>query len=137
MRRLCKLKYQISQRHTNNKHLSFHCSQVAHLSLIVSSGKTVGEGLAGGYLQDAYGLEASEGSLGDVVDGVVAQTESVEIPQHSQAAFIQASQVVVRQIPGERNGVQDRQKRGRHGDGEQESKGKKEGETFCVRSGRR
>lgn len=106
---------------TNIKHLSFHCSQVAHLSLIVSRGKTVMRGLlgvvmvAGGwdiYLQDAYGLEASEGSLGDVADGVVAQTESVEIPQHSQTAFIQTSQVVVRQIPGERNRARGRQKRG-------------------------
>lgn len=63
------------------------------------------------YLQDAYSLEASEGSLGDVADGVVAQTKGVQIPQHSQAAFIQARQVVVRQIAGERNGARDRVKR--------------------------
>lgn len=54
------------------------------------------------YLQDAYSLEAFKGSLGDVANGVVAQTEGVEIPQHRQAAFIQTSQVVVRQIPGEK-----------------------------------
>ena len=53
------------------------------------------------YLQDAYGLEASESPLGDVADGVVPQTQGVEIPQHGQTAFIQTSQVVVRQIPGE------------------------------------
>lgn len=35
---------------------------------------------AAAYLQDAYSLEASEGSLCDVADGVVAQTESVQIP---------------------------------------------------------
>ena len=89
---------------TNIKHLSFHCSQVAHLSLLVSRGcndRVMGGHLGqegGSYLQDAYGLEASEGSLGDVADGVVAQTESVEIPEHSQTAFIQTSQVFVRQI---------------------------------------
>lgn len=65
------------------------------------------------YLQDAYGLQASEGSLCDVADGVVAQAETVEISQHRQTAFIQASQVVVRQISGARNRAQDRQKRGR------------------------
>lgn len=32
---------------TNIKHLSFHCSQVAHLSLIISRGKTVTSGLLG------------------------------------------------------------------------------------------
>lgn len=32
---------------TNNKHLSFHCSQVTHLCLIVSWGKTVMSGLLG------------------------------------------------------------------------------------------
>lgn len=52
------------------------------------------------YLQGAYSLEASEGSLGDVADGVVAQTERMEIPQHSQTAFIQTSQVVIGEIPG-------------------------------------
>lgn len=64
------------------------------------------------YLQDAYSLEASEGSLGDVADGVVAQTEGVEIPQYSQTAFVQTSQVVVRQIPGEGGGGRDSQERG-------------------------
>lgn len=68
--------------------------------------------VTGVYLQDPYGLEASEGSLADVADGVVAQTEVVEIPQHSQTAFIQTSQVVVRQIPGEGGRGRDRQKRG-------------------------
>lgn len=61
--------------------------------------------VVGVYLQDAYGLEAPEGSLCDVADSIVAQTEGVEIPQHSQTAFIQTSQVVVRQIPGERRRV--------------------------------
>lgn len=78
---------------------------MAHPSLIASRGKAVTSGLFGGwgvYLQGAYGLEASEGSLGDVADGVVAQTERVEISQHGQAAFIQTSQVVIGQIPGER-----------------------------------
>lgn len=69
--------------------------------------------VAGVYLQDAHGLEAPEGSLGDVADGVVAQTEGVEIPQHSQTAFIQTSQVVVRQIPGEGGRRRDGQKRGK------------------------
>lgn len=94
----------------------------------------------GVYLQDTHGLEASEGSLSDVADGVVPQTEGVEIPQHSQAAFIQTSQVVVRQIPGERQRERDRQKRGqtgRHREGEREGKMGEEREIFCVRSGRR
>lgn len=55
---------------------------------------TVG-GCRGVYLQEAHGLEASEGPFCDVADGVVAQTEGVEIPQHGEAAFIQTSQVVV------------------------------------------
>lgn len=95
------------------------------------------------YLQDAYGLEASEGSLSDVADGVVAQTEGVEIPQHSQAAFVQARQVVVRQIAGERNGARDRVKRtetdaetGRERN-RKRKKGGQEREMYCVRSGRR
>lgn len=50
-------------------------------------------------LQEAQGLEASEGPLGDVADGIVPQTEGVEVPQHRQAALIQTSQVVVGQIP--------------------------------------
>ncbi len=103
---------------------------------------TGGWGWGGVYLQDAYSLEPSEGSLGDVADGVVAQTESVEIPQHSQTAFIQTSQVVVRQIPGERNRARGRQKRGRRQTQRRREKerGKKKGEEremFCVRSGRR
>lgn len=71
------------------------------------------------HLQDAYGLEASEGSFCDVADGVVAQAESVEISQHRQTAFIQASQVVVRQITGERNRARDRKEDGNRG-GEKE-----------------
>lgn len=82
-------------------------------------------GRGGSYLQNAYGLEASEGSLCDVADGVVPQTERVEIPEHSQTAFVQTSQVVVRQIPGGRDGGRGGHRRGREGD------------MFCVRSGRR
>lgn len=66
--------------------------------------------MGGWYLQDAYGLQASEGSFCDVADGVVAQTERVEISQHRQAPFIQTSQVVVRQISVGRNGARDREK---------------------------
>lgn len=55
----------------------------------------------GVHSQDAYGLEASEGSLCDVADGVVPQTEGLEIPQYSQTAFIQTGQVVVGQVPKE------------------------------------
>lgn len=72
------------------------------------------------YLQDTQGLEAPEGSLCDVADGIVAQTESVEISQHGQSAFIQTRQVVVRQISGERNRARDR--RGWGADGEEERK---------------
>lgn len=50
-----------------------------------------------------------------MADGVVAQAQGVEVSQHRQTSFIQASQVVVRQISG-----------GRHkgGDG---GRGKKDG----------
>lgn len=91
------------------------------------------------YLQDSQGLEASEGSLCDVADGVVAQTESVEISQHRQSAFIQTRQVVVRQISGDRNRARDRWGRG-GGVQTERKRGEKwveEGEMFCVRSGRR
>ena len=54
------------------------------------------------HLQDAECPEAPERPLGDVADGVVAEAEGVEIPQHGQAALLHTSQVVVRQIPGER-----------------------------------
>lgn len=35
-----------------------------------------------------------------MADGVVAQTQGVEVSQHGQTPFIQASQIVVRQISG-------------------------------------
>lgn len=90
------------------------------------------------YLQDPQGLEASEGSLCDVADGVVAQTESVEISQHRQSAFIQTRQVVVRQISGERSRVRDRfEGGGGQTERKRGKKGVKEREMFCVRSGRR
>lgn len=80
-----------------------------------------------------------------MADGVVAQTQCVEIPQHSQAAFIQTCQVVVRQIPGERNRARDgrrggQRQTGRRGDGErggEENQGEKRKKIFCVRSGKR
>lgn len=50
-----------------------------------------------------------------MADGVVAQAQTVELSQHRQASFIQARQVVVRQISGD-------------GEGDKRS---------CVRSGRR
>lgn len=43
------------------------------------------------YSQIMQGLEAPEGSLCDVADGVVAQPESVEVSQHRQDAFVQTS----------------------------------------------
>lgn len=52
-----------------------------------------------GYSQEPQGPEASEGPLGDVADGVVAQAQTAELPQHRQAAFVQARQVVVGQVP--------------------------------------
>lgn len=52
------------------------------------------------YSQIAQGLEAPEGSLCDVADGVVAQPQSVEVSQHRQDALVQTTQVVVRQISG-------------------------------------
>jgi hypothetical protein len=59
-------------------------------------------GWVGGYLQNTQRLEASEGALSDVADGVVSQTQAVEVPQHGQTALVQTGQVIVRQIPGER-----------------------------------
>lgn len=61
----------------------------------------VGEGPRRGLdSQIAQRLEASEGSLCDVADGVVAQPQSVQVSQHRQDAFVQTSQVVVGQISG-------------------------------------
>lgn len=105
---------------------------MADLGLNFSNDRVVGSlwglvtaALGSVYLQDAYSLEASEGSFCDVANGVVAQAESVEISQHRQTAFIQASQVVVRQITGERNRARDRKEDGNRG-GEKE-RGKKMG----------
>lgn len=67
-----------------------------------------------------------------MADGVVAQTESVEIPQHSQTAFIQTSQVVVRQIPGERNRAQVRQSRGQRQTWRQREREEKRGRKRNV-----
>lgn len=50
-------------------------------------------------LQEAHGLEASEGPLSDVADGVVPQTEGVEVPQHRQTTLVQTTQVVIGQTP--------------------------------------
>lgn len=83
------------------------------------------------YLQDPQGLEASEGSLCDVADGVVAQTESVEISQHRQSAFIQTRQVVVRQISGERSRVRDRFGGGADGEEERKERGERKRNVLC------
>lgn len=58
------------------------------------------EGRRGFDSQIAQRLEASEGSLCDVADRVVAQPQSVQVPLHRQDAFVQTSQVVVGQISG-------------------------------------
>lgn len=38
-----------------------------------------------------------------MADGVVAQAQAVQLPQHRQAAFVQARQLVVGQISAGRN----------------------------------
>lgn len=60
------------------------------------------------YLQNTQGLEAPEGPLGDMVDGVVSQAEAVEVPELGQTALVETGQVIVRQIPGERERERER-----------------------------
>lgn len=84
------------------------------------------------HLQDAYRLQAPEGSLVNLADGVVAQSESVEIPQHRQTPFIKTSQVVVRQIPGktiERRGTGEKMEAGQKWKETVEQKSRQE--KFC------
>lgn len=47
-----------------------------------------GWGRQGFYSQIAQRLEAPEGSLCDVADGVVAQPQSVQVSQHRHGAFV-------------------------------------------------